>query len=397
MKKEKVKLAFGTLHITTATRSLIVQALKSERLTSGRLVRRFETQYAEKVGTKYAVAVSSGTSALTVALAALYDYGAVRGGKVVMPALTFPATANAVLAAGFVPVFVDVDRPTLTININGALVAARDIDVQAVLPVHLMGKVVDVTALKQSGLPVIEDAAEAHGGKLNLVNAGAMGCAGAFSLYAAHIISTIDGGIVTTNDESMAAAMRSLRADGRACNCEVCIANRSTLACKKRWVGGTDRRFRFDRVGFSCKMNEIGAAVGLGALDEYDEIIEKRHANLMAMIEVVDSLPHLETIHEAANERIGPHAMPIIVKEGAPFTRDDLAKHLVANRIDCRNLFVSIPTQTKAYAWMNLPKGSFPNAEYLGSNGVHIGVHQDINPSHVAHLAKVLAEFLKSR
>src|SRR3989338_3366776 len=111
-----MKLSFGTISITNKAKRLAIKAIESGRVSSGRYVKEFEERFAALIGTKEAVAVSSGTDADTLALAVLYDFGAKRGDEIIVPALSFVATGNAVLQAGFTPVFVDVQRHTLNID-----------------------------------------------------------------------------------------------------------------------------------------------------------------------------------------------------------------------------------------------------------------------------------------
>lgn len=394
-----MKFPFGTLTLTDSARRRVNEALATGRLSSGEFVREFERRYAALVGTAEAVAVSSGTDALALSMATLYDFGARRGDEVVVPALSFLGTANAVLMAGLKPVFVDVRRQTLNIDPAGIAPAVTD-RTRALLPVHLMGKPADMDAIgeiaRRHDLHVIEDAAEAHGAKYKGRSAGALGDMGAFSLYVAHIITTVEGGIVTTDSERLAGILRSLRSDGRACDCKQCVANTGTEACEKRWDSGADRRFLFERVGFSAKMNELEAAVGLGSLEIYDEIIARRHENLTALIGRIDDLgPYLSTFHEAPHERLGPHALPVLVAEDAPFTRDRLVRHLAEHDIDTRSLFQSMPTQSPGYAFLGHRLGEFPEAEYVGRSGFHVGCHQDIGPDHIDYFADTLRGFLK--
>ncbi|MFA5096765.1 MAG: DegT/DnrJ/EryC1/StrS family aminotransferase [Candidatus Omnitrophota bacterium] len=396
-----MKVPFGTISITKTSRRLIDQALDSGRVSNGRLVRQFEEKFAKLVNAKEAVAVSSGTDADMLALAALYDLGAKRGDEVILPALSFVATGNAVLHAGFKPVFVDVELETL--NINPALIEKKiSKKTRAIMPVHLMGKpakmdIINRIASKHK-LYVIEDAAEAHGAVYKGKNAGEWGDMAAYSLYLAHIITTVEGGIITTNNEKLAEILRSLRSHGRACKCKVCVVNTDSAFCAKRFKYGRDIRFVFERVGFSSKMNELEAAVGLGSLGAYHQIINKRHHNLITMIKrIAEFSEYLFTIPEEKNERIGPHAFPILIKENAPFTRDELVDHLDRRGIDTRDLFTSMPTQCPGFAFLGHKQGEFPNAEYIGTHGIHIGVHQDIGKRQIDYIFDVLRSFIASK
>lgn len=398
-----MRIPFGTVTITQESKDLINEALDQNRVSCGKLVREFEKRFAQLIGTKEAVALSSGTDADILALAVLHDFGARYGDEVVVPALSFVATGNAVLHAGFKPVFVDVDRRTLNIDAQ-KIEAAITERTKAIMPVHLMGKPADMDVInriaKKHGLHVVEDAAEAHGGSYKGRNVGTLGHMAAYSLYVAHIITTIEGGIVTTDNADFAEVLLSLRAHGRACKCKTCVLNVNSGYCAKRfkYSEDIDIRFFFERIGYSAKMNELEAAVGLGNLTIYNEILDKRRKNLLAMIKKFRKFsPYIVTIEEEEHEKIGPHAFPMVIQEGAPFTRDQLMHHLERNGIDTRNLFSSIPTQCPGYAFLGHKLGDFPNAEYIGNNGLHIGVHQDIGPEHIEYFIDTVEKFVKER
>ncbi|NND53259.1 MAG: DegT/DnrJ/EryC1/StrS family aminotransferase, partial [Flavobacteriaceae bacterium] len=304
--KKDYKVPFGTVSLTEKSIKLIDAALKSKWVTRGKYVQEFEEKFAALFGVKYAVAVSSGTDADAIACATLYDYGADRGDEVIIPALTFVATANSVLQAGLNPVFVDIDRNTL--NINPDLIEAAITDkTRAIMPVHLMGKPAQMDKINQIAkkhkLIVIEDAAEAHGAEYKGQKIGSIGDMAAFSLYAAHIVTTIEGGIIVTNNEKMAGAMQSLRNHGMV------------------------NKFEFSRIGFSAKMNELEAAVGLGNIEIFDDILSKRRRNLLHLIDVFkDFEDYFIILKEEATEKIGPHAFSIIVKEHCPFSKSEFVE-----------------------------------------------------------------------
>jgi len=247
-------------------------------------------------------------------------------------------------------------------------------------------------------LYVIEDAAEAYGAVYKGKNIGTIGDLSAFSLYVAHVITTGEGGIILTDNEQYAEILRSLRSHGRACECKQCVSNITSGYCEKRFSDRErgDIRFHFERVGYSCKMNELEAALGLGTLELYEEILLKRHKNLMMMIENFQQFSdYLWTYNEEDYERIGPHAFPFVVGENAPFTRDELMLYLEKNGIDARTLFSSIPTQCGGYEFLGYSSGDFPNAEYIGKNGIHIGVHQDVKEEDIEWFINCVDNFIK--
>ncbi len=395
-----MKLPFGTITITDTAKRLITASLESGRVSCGTLVRDFEDRFASLLGVNEAVAVSSGTDADILALAVLHDLGASRSDEVIVPALSFVATGNAVVHAGFKPVFVDIERDTLNIDPT-AIEAAITEKTRAIMPVHLMGKPAEMDTInaiaKRHGLLVVEDAAEAHGALYKGRPAGTLADLAAFSTYVAHIITTGEGGVITTNSEQFGEILRSLRSHGRNCTCKHCIMNTNELTyCAKRFrgKGGEDVRFTFDRIGYSCKMNELEAAIGIGALEIYDSILKKRHDNLIHVLERFDRFsPWLSTFREEPQEQIGPHAIPIIINEGAPFSRTQLTQHLEKNGIETRTLFASMPTQCPGFEYLGYKSGQFPVAEYVGKNGIHVGVHQDLGIEEMDYLLCCINSF----
>ncbi len=373
--KAKYKVPFGTVSITDDARKLIGQALESGWVTRGKYVQEFEEEFARLFGVKEAVAVSSGTDADALACAVLYDFGAKRGDEIIVPALSFVATGNAVLQAGFHPVFVDVKRETLNIDPE-KIEEVITPKTRAIMPVHLMGKPAamnDILAIaKKHDLHVIEDAAEAHGAQYEGKKIGSLGDMAAFSLYAAHIITTIEGGIVVTDNPQMADALRSLRNHGI--------------------VG----KFEFSRIGFSAKMNEIEAAVGIGNTKIFDQILEKRRRNLLYLIDKFKQFEeYFITIQEESHEKIGPHAFSIILREKRGFKKDEFVSFIKNAGIDSRNLFYSIPTQCPSYAFLGKKLGCYPESEYCSDHGTHIGIHQDIELEDLDYVEQVVSNFLK--
>jgi dTDP-4-amino-4,6-dideoxygalactose transaminase len=397
-----MRIPFGTISITEESKALIGRILESNRVSSGKYVREFETRFADLVGAREAVAVSTGTDADALALAVLYEYGAKRGDEVIMPALSFMATANAALQAGFHPVFVDIDRHTLNIapeRIESVITEKT----RAIMPVHLMGKPADMDSIqsiaRKHKIFVVADAAEAHGASYRDVNVGALGDMVAYSLYVAHIISTIEGGVVTTNNPDFAEILRSLRSHGRACTCDSCVLNTASSYCPKRFrdTDGEDIRFLFERIGFSSKMNELEAAVGLGNLGVYKEILDKRRENLGYLMHNFKRFsPSLYTIEEGKNEVIGPHAFPFVLGERVRFTRNELMAFLEGKGIDTRTLFMSIPTQCKGLDFLGHKLGDFSNAEYVGRQGIHVGVHQGLGKEECDYFLETIEEFLNN-
>jgi dTDP-4-amino-4,6-dideoxygalactose transaminase len=259
-----------------------------------------------------------------------------------------------------------------------------------------MDEILDVAA--RHDLPVVEDAAEAHGARYKERVVGTLGLMGAFSFYTAHIITTGEGGAVITADEDLAGILRSLRAHGRACKCEVCRLNVSSAYCPLRFEYGedVDTRFFFERLGYSEKMNELEAALGIEQVARLDEIVTARRANLFYLNEQLAEFGEVfQFLTESPHERLSPLIYPLVIRPGAPFTRREITQHLEHHDIDTRPMFGSIPTQQPAYAFMGHRPGDFPHAEAVGDRGFYVGVHQNLSRADLDTLATHIADFAR--
>jgi len=227
--------------------------------------------------------------------------------------------------------------------------------------------------------------------------AGSLGLLGAFSTYIAHQISTgPQGGVITTNNPELAEICRSLRQHGRNCVCHSCLLNEDPGAyCAKRFAPGYDIRFTYSRIGYSAKMGEFEAALGLGSLDNLDTVVEKRYQNLKYLMENWSQFSkYLWTLQESPYEVMGAHAFAIILNKDAPFTRDEFSTYLEQHGVETRVIFPTIPL-TKAYRNIGYSNQAFPVSQYLSDYGIHIGCHQNLEREHLDYILTVVAEFIR--
>jgi len=397
------RITVGTVKIGASGKKRVLDALDRGRISGGKFVQEFEEAFAAYHGLKFGIAVSSGTDADAVAAATLLDRGADRGDEVIVPALTFVSVANACLHAGLVPRFADIGRDSYNLD-PAAVEKAITPRTRAIMAVHNFGRpapmdeILDVA--RRRNLTVIEDAAEAHGARYKGRLVGTLGVMATFSFYVAHILTTGEGGMVITDDPELARLCRSVRAHGRACDCKVCVLNVDSAYCPLRYKYGedTDIRFYFERIGFSSKMNELEAALGIEQVEEMDTIVRARRERLswynehLARYEEV-----LQLFRPAPHEEISPLCYPIVVRAEAPFQRFELTRHLEQNGVETRPAFGCIPTQQPAYGWMGHKPGDFPNGEYVGARGFYIGCHQNISPDDLAYVFEVFDAFMKDR
>jgi len=394
------RVTVGTVAVGKDGKERVMTALERGRISGGKYVQEFEEAFAAYHGLKYGIAVSSGTDADAVAYAALLERGAARGDEVIVPALTFISVANAALHAGLVPRFADVYAESYNLDPEAveAVITPRT---RAIMAVHNFGRPAPLEELadvaERHGLILLEDAAEAHGARYRGRLVGTFGAMAAYSFYVAHILTTGEGGMVITDDADLARFCRSIRAHGRACDCKVCVLNVDSSYCPLRYKYGedTDIRFHFERVGFSSKMNELEAALGVEQVAMMDDIVSARRARLEYYNEHLSEYENvLKLFRPAAGEEISPLCYPIVVRENAPFERFQLTKYLEQHGVETRPAFGCIPTQQPAYRWMGHREGEFPGAEYVGARGFYIGCHQNIADDDAAYVIEVIGEFM---
>lgn len=232
----------------------VMEVLDSGMLVQGPRTAQLEEKFAALCQTKYAVATSSGTSALHIALLA---HGIGAGDEVITSPFTFFATVSSILYTGATPVFVDINDETF--NLDPDLIeAAITPRTKAIMPVHLYGYTCDMTAImkiaEKHGLVIVEDAAQAVGASLNGKMTGSFGT-GCFSLYATKNVMSVEGGIITTDDETIA------------------------KSCKLIRNHGMERRYYHDRLGYNLRMTDLHAAIGLAQFERLEKFTEARTKN----------------------------------------------------------------------------------------------------------------------
>jgi len=372
-----MRIDFGDLKIGDIAREKINESLDKNWVTQGKNVEEFEKLFANKFGYKHAIAVSSGTDACIASLGSLYDFGAKRGDEIIVPASTFVATANAVLAAGFTPRFVDIELETM--NINPDLIEEKiNEKTAAIMPVHLMGKpcyMDEITDLADKyDLKVIEDSCEAHGAKYKDRYIGTIGDMGCFSFYVAHLVICGEGGMIVTDDDKIADVVRSVRTHGRP-------------------TGSI--YFDFQRFGLNLRMNDLTAAIGIEGIYNFDETFKKRKQNMYDLLDMTKNLEeYMYFIKEEDHDVVCPHAFPVILKN-EKYDCKKLYNYLEKKSIQCKTLFGSLPTMHKAFNFMDYKPGDFPVAEYLGKNGLHFGIHQYLTSDDLEYIADTLNSYFK--
>ena len=271
----------GTVYDDKEAHNLFL-TIKGNHYAHGPFCDDFERRLAEYVGTRYAILVNSGSSALLLAFAALMDpsleNGLKAGDEVITTACCFPTTVAPIVQYGCVPVFVDVTFPTLNVDVR-QLEQALTEKTKAVVLAHTLGNPFDVYAVQdfcnEHGLWLLEDNCDALGSTYDGRRTGTFGDLSTLSFYPAHHIATGEGGAVLTNLPFMAKALRSLRDWGRDC---ICPPGRDGV-CGNRYREGYDHKYLYSRLGYNLKATEFVGALGCAQMDKLPEFVEARKEN----------------------------------------------------------------------------------------------------------------------
>lgn len=322
----------------------------------GKYVGRFEEMFAEFCEAEHGVSVFNGTVALHLALAAL---GIGPGDEVIVPTLTFVATANTVVYTGARPVFVDSEARTWNISPESVREAITP-RTRAIVPVHVYGHPCDMDALAQvageHGLYLVEDAAEAHGARYRGRRVGALGDAGCFSFYGNKILTTGEGGILVTNDGKLAALARHL----------------------KDHAMSHEKRYWHDTVGFNYRMTNIQAALGVAQMERIEELIETRRRNADHYNRRLAGERGITTPPAADWAQNVYWMYSVLVEDEFGMGRDEVMDALREKGIDTRPFFypnhVLPPYNTGQ---------SLPVAENLGRRGINLPSGATLGPGQV--------------
>jgi perosamine synthetase len=327
-------IEFWTPQFGPEEKALIAEVVDSGFLNDGQLTSRFERRVADLLGCRHVVATTSGTTAIFLALAGI---GVGAGDEVIVPDVTFIATANAVSLAGAKPVLVDVNTHTLNLDPQSTERAITP-RTRAIVPVHVSGRAADMDALidiaNQHGLLIVEDAAEAFLSKYQGRCLGTLGIAGCFSLSPNKTITTGQGGLIATNDDRLHVRLRELKDQGR----------------PMRGTGGDDVH---NSIGYNFKFTDLQAAVGLAQLRDVPRRIERMRSIYRGYRDGLRGVEGISVIPFHIEDGELPQWTDVLVS-----CRDELYNHLTARGMHGRRFWHPIHTQ----APYRMPAEHFPNS-----------------------------------
>ncbi|HAU94050.1 MAG TPA: perosamine synthetase [Alteromonas sp.] len=355
------------------------ESILSGWLTQGPKVSEFEKQFARYHGVKQAIATTSCTTSLHLILAAM---GIGPDDEVLVPAFTWVATANVVMYCGATPVFVDVDPKTNNIDISkiAEKVTART---KAIIVVHLFGLCVDVAAVREKLPPqvkIIEDAACAAGAKIDEKYAGSLGDAAAFSFHPRKVITTGEGGMITTNDDDLAELMIKLRNHG------------AEISEEQRHQGPKPYLLPdFNILGFNYRMTDLQGSVGLVQLAKLEQFITERQQWAQYYCDALKNIDWLLLPDVPANVSHSWQAFVVYVDpQKAPMARNDMMEQLQAQGISTRPGTHAVHMLNYYKAQFQLTDDAYPGARLCNDNTMAIPLHNKMNADDYQYVVKAL-------
>ncbi len=340
------------------------EVLKSGRLTQGEQVEKFEKEFAAFVGTKFAVAVSNGTTALQLALLAA---GIGEGDEVITTPHTFIATAASIVQVGAKPVFVDVKPDSLNIDPE-KIEEVVTTKTKAIIAVHLYGLPADMPAInkiaKKHKLIVIEDSAQAHGAQIRGKRTGSLGDLACFSFYATKNMTTGEGGMVTTNKGSFAEEIQILRDQGQ------------------------KGRYKHVMLGFNYRMTDIAAAIGRAQLKKLPAFNKKRIENAAYLTKKLNGIKGIKTPFVPAGYRHVFYLYTAVVENDYPINRDQLLAKLNKSGVDARIYYPVLLSDENMFK--SYKRGSLDVVKKIHKQILSLPSHPSLTRQELGKIAEVI-------
>lgn len=377
----------------------VINCFLNGNLSQGKLVKDFENKFSKEMNCKYGIATNSGSSANLIALDALKQiYKIKNGSEVIIPASTFATVAMPIIQLGLKPVYVDIDIETLNLNID-QLKKAININTKIIMPVHTLGmpaNMIEITKIaKNNKLLVFEDCCEAHGAAINQKKVGSFGKISAFSFFVAHNMTTIEGGMILTNDKAINDKCRSLREFGRI---PQKLINKDSRYYSDKFLKDYDKRYVFTEVGYNMRMTEVHAGLGLIQLKKLNRFnsIRIKNASFLSNLINKNLADFFLTTKKEKNYTNTYYTFPLILKKNIKKSRRQICEFLENNRIQTRPMMGGcLPDQPAFRGQPGRIVGSLKNSRYIRDNCFFIGIHPMVTKKALINFVKLLKTFLR--
>lgn len=339
--------------------------------SAGKYITQFEEEFARFIGVKHAVTTTSGTAALHLALATL---GIGKGDEVIVADFTMMGSILAILYTGATPVFVDAEPDTYCIDVS-QIEAKITKKTKAIMPVHIYGHSADMDPIldlaHKHGIAVVEDAAEAHGAVYKNRKCGSIGTINAFSFYGNKIITTGEGGMITTDDDALAAHARSL----------------------KDLAHSPGKRFWHEELGFNYRMTNLQAACGVGQLKHIKEFLEKKCWMAREYAKRLRSIPGLKLPMTKPWAENVYWMYAVVLEDSFSMSKDEFRAKLLEKGVDTRDFFYSSASQPIVQKMVG-DQGSFPVSERLAQQGLYLPSGLALTEEQVEYVCECVKEIV---
>jgi CDP-6-deoxy-D-xylo-4-hexulose-3-dehydrase len=378
-------------------------------LTAGPETEQFEQRLSGILGAREVIPVNAGSSANLVAVTALCSNqlrnGLRPGDEVIVPAASFPTTVNPIIQNRLIPVFIDSRLGDYNLD-PVYLSEALGPRTKAIMFAHTLGNPADMDTItafaREHSVFLLEDCCDALGSTWDGKQVGTFGNFGTLSFYPAHHITTGEGGAAFTSSRRLAKLARAVRDWGRDCWCgyENPVNGKCGTRFERKTPGSTDyydHRYFYTEIGYNLKLTDPHAAVGLAQLDKLADFVSRRRANfafLHQALEPYSEFLALPTWHEKANPSW--FAMPLLVKETAPFSRYEITRYLESKNIETRPLFAGNVLRQPAYKAIDKRiVGDLPIADQIMSSVFFVGVYPGLGPRQLQYIVDMIDSFIR--
>jgi len=375
-----------------------VDSLLSTWVTMGSKVKKFEETFAKYNGSKRAVMVNSGSSANLLALSVLTNPRLSdhieRGSEIITPAVTWATTVYPIANVGCTPVLVDVGPQTFNINPEEVEKAINS-KTQGIVPVHLLGGPCEIEGIKRIAedhdLFMIEDACESTGAEIQRKKVGSFGDIGTFSFFISHHISTIEGGMIVTDDDELYENLKAMRAFGWVRD----LQDKEKYASANK---GIDPRFLFVTSGYNFRPTEIQGAFGIHQIKKLDGFIDLRRKNAAYWTKKLSLYSDLLILpQEQPGTKHVYFGYPLTVRPDAPFTKEQLVDHLETKLVETRPVMAG--NMAEQPVMKNLPhrvSGNLTNSKMIMRQSFFFGNHTGIGEEEREYIADAIIDFVNS-
>ncbi|TEW50702.1 DegT/DnrJ/EryC1/StrS family aminotransferase [Psychromonas algicola] len=373
--------------------SAIQRVIESDMFTMGKEVAQYEKDFAEFFGSKYALMVSSGSTANLLMIASLFftkneSLKLKRGDEIIVPAVSWSTTYFPLQQYGLKVKFVDIDRHTLNMDLDKLEAAITD-NTRAILSVNLLGNPNDYIRMNEiiagRDIFILEDNCESMGATVDGKQAGTFGVMGTYSSFFSHHIATMEGGCVVTDDEELYHILLCIRAHGWTRN----LPKFNKVSGEKS-DDAFEESFKFMLPGYNVRPLEMSGALGIEQLKKLPQFIKIRRENAKLFQSLFANHPFIDIQQETGSSSW--FGFSLILNEEAPYSRAELVKLLTENGIECRPIVTGNFLKNKeVLEYFDYEvSGTLEAAEYLDVHGLFVGNHQNDIEKEIKQLAKIL-------